>query len=77
MQHKPELRLVGGSAHPRGKPSPDARMRQLLRRRVWLIAEARGVEEELFAHRRRKADERGQIPPLSIDELIAENGSAK
>jgi hypothetical protein len=68
---KPDLRIVTGTAHPRG-PSPDARMRHLVKRRARLLAETRKVEEELFAHRRRKADERGQIPPLSLNELVAE-----
>lgn len=69
---KPELRLVGGEAHPRNPPPPDARMRQLLRRRARLQASLREVDDALFVHRRRKANERGQIPPLSLEALIAE-----
>jgi hypothetical protein len=75
----PFLHIVEEEA-PAPKPSasnPDAEMKRLAKRMLWLRRELRTVEEKLFTHRRRKANERGLIPPLSIDELISELGIAR
>jgi hypothetical protein len=49
-------------------------MRALLRKRARLLGQLRATEAALFHHRRRKASERGQLPPLTLEQLIAEFG---
>jgi hypothetical protein len=73
---EPRLRVVGGTDRKRA-PTGDAQGRALLKRRAALKAQLLVVEAELFAHRRRKATERGQVPPLTLDQLIAELGIAR
>ena len=67
----PRLRIVDPSVRGSIKParSPDAQARRLLQQRRDLSAKLRQVEFALFEHRRRKADERGQLPPLTIEQL--------
>lgn len=75
MTGKPALRVVGGTEAKVARPDTEAK--RLLRQRLRLEAELRRVNEALFAHRRRKATEHGRIPPLSMDELIAELGISR
>lgn len=78
MMAKPDLRLVDPLAlAPKGAKAaksqlPDALARKLLLKRRSLAAQIRAIEGELFGHRRRKADDRGQLPPLTLEQLEAE-----
>lgn len=73
MSVAPKLRVVEQLAQTTGKrarsQSPDAQARRLLQTRRDLLARVRQVEFDLFEHRRRKASERGQLPPLTIEQL--------
>lgn len=66
---QPKFRIVGQPIKPGRNLSPDAAARGLLRQRRDLQTRLRRIDEDLFEHRHRKATERGQKPPLTLEQL--------